>query len=470
MTTNNVTWTKNADNTRTFEGCHRYRLEPGTGGRYLLFVDNCQLGSRDSIKNHTVTVERMESEAVYIQEAMVELHAEGPAVDNIPKSEAPEMTPTEPVVTEVDFPANSSEPVLVRTTPMNSAHQETPKHPRGGWNHTFLFGKGAKGITTMRSANQTTAQPKKGKKVTKAKKLRGGTGGIPQAPKAQTEPSAPPKPKLTGNALQQFVNEAVDKFGCNFPNRADDLKYLADHGVEREQVTDQMIARADRYVREKLYEAVEAHNAKNGHILKATIPGSGHPTLDPARVGKAGSSSPEPYNPTEAQTQTEETEVKTFAVEKEKIAEALAAMGKPTAVDWTVKRLEKRLNDLPSLLSEVTPPKQAAHKRLFASITKAVEEGQKITVTAGGAPEAPKEKPSKAEANGSHKEPKAKKEKESDKGPSNKGRVWQIWSKKPSTTPDELATEVDNAVKVSTVRGWLSSWKAGRDLPKLAKA
>lgn len=53
---------------------------------------------------------------------------------------------------------------------------------------------------------------------------------------------------------------------------------------------------------------------------------------------------------------------------------------------------------------------------------------------------------------------------------SNKARVWKLWKNgKGIKDPEKLHKRVNEAVKVNTIRGWLSSWQKGSNLPAVAK-
>jgi len=55
-------------------------------------------------------------------------------------------------------------------------------------------------------------------------------------------------------------------------------------------------------------------------------------------------------------------------------------------------------------------------------------------------------------------------------GPSNKARVWKLWTKNPEKFDAEKAfAAVDEAVKLITIRNWVSAWKNGKNLPAVAK-
>lgn len=62
-----------------------------------------------------------------------------------------------------------------------------------------------------------------------------------------------------------------------------------------------------------------------------------------------------------------------------------------------------------------------------------------------------------------------KKTNNTETGPSNKEVVYKLWKKKPSIEPQKCFEEVNEAVKLTTIRGWINQWKNGNNLPACAK-
>lgn len=52
---------------------------------------------------------------------------------------------------------------------------------------------------------------------------------------------------------------------------------------------------------------------------------------------------------------------------------------------------------------------------------------------------------------------------------SNKAKVWSIWNKKKSSSPETLEKAINKQVKLSTIKGWLRDWTNGNNLPGIAK-
>ena len=57
---------------------------------------------------------------------------------------------------------------------------------------------------------------------------------------------------------------------------------------------------------------------------------------------------------------------------------------------------------------------------------------------------------------------------ENDRSKSNKAIVYEAW-KSNITDIKELAARVNNKVKESTIRIWITHWKKGKDLPAIAR-
>lgn len=61
-----------------------------------------------------------------------------------------------------------------------------------------------------------------------------------------------------------------------------------------------------------------------------------------------------------------------------------------------------------------------------------------------------------------------KKAEKADSGPSNKFRVWQLWSKakdKTTAQADKYHEAVEQEVKINTIRGWIGEWNRGNNFP-----
>jgi len=165
---------------------------------------------------------------------------------------------------------------------------------------------------------------------------------------------------------------------------------------------------------------------------------------------------------------------KQLLVDEKQARELLAAMGFAAAGDAKRVAIVRNLNTLAEMgEADVREPEDKTLKGLLANIRKALGEHTEIGLE-GDAP--------KAASNGHVKAPAAakpakvaKKDKvaKSDtvRGPSNKEQVYKAWLKnkdKSAKNAEEYANAVNQAVKVSTIRGWISAWGRGDNLPSCA--
>jgi hypothetical protein len=165
-------------------------------------------------------------------------------------------------------------------------------------------------------------------------------------------------------------------------------------------------------------------------------------------------------------------------VNEQKARQMFKAMGLNES-KWNAKFLTKKLNAIIEMVESATAEPEGEDLSLLRRVTEAAGAGEKITLE--GSEEtvstATKEKPTKA---GKGKGDKPSKKAEAAAGkktkpareagtPSNKEVVYKAWKKsKEKADPEKLVGEVNEAVKLTTVRGWLSAWKRGENLPACA--
>lgn len=155
----------------------------------------------------------------------------------------------------------------------------------------------------------------------------------------------------------------------------------------------------------------------------------------------------------------------------------------------TAKQKCEQLQDkLTKLLPKVEDPeivKDAELRETLEEVMQSAAAGKPVEVVEDSGEkeevevsEKPKGKPQKSAARETKEEkPKAVKKnspnKTSDSGPSNKEIIYKAWSKsKDKTTakvPDYIKL-VNNNVQENTVRGWISAWGRGKNLPSCANA
>lgn len=158
----------------------------------------------------------------------------------------------------------------------------------------------------------------------------------------------------------------------------------------------------------------------------------------------------------------------------------LKALGSKAADTSDVKKIQTKLGELDKWGSKVAPPEDPGMRILFERLLQSVDQGETVTVVIVNSPE--------GEANGNgHATPTPKKgstkapAKTVGKAPSkpgkvtvpesNKGRVYKLWIKskdKSIAKAPDYEKAVEGRVKLNTIKGWISSWSKGNDLPAVA--
>ncbi len=161
------------------------------------------------------------------------------------------------------------------------------------------------------------------------------------------------------------------------------------------------------------------------------------------------------------------TKTKVEVTESEARALMRALKATETADKGTPKRLQTKLNELPRWADSIDPPKDGPELELFNKLSRAVEDGEQIVVVADGVG-------SPGEGNGSAKKGTAGKAKpEPEAGElSNKARVFKLWQKSKDKTvaaAEGYFKAIGETVKLSTIKGWISAWNRGQNLPGIAK-
>lgn len=192
------------------------------------------------------------------------------------------------------------------------------------------------------------------------------------------------------------------------------------------------------------------------------------------------------YSQTKTVSPKTETGVKAMKIQKTVAVNLLNALGVKSV---TAKQKCEQLQDkLTKLLPKVEDPeivKDAELRETLEEVMQSAAAGKPVEVVEDSGEkeevevsEKPKGKPQKSAARETKEEkPKAVKKnspnKTSDSGPSNKEIIYKAWSKsKDKTTakvPDYIKL-VNNNVQENTVRGWISAWGRGKNLPSCANA
>ncbi len=186
-------------------------------------------------------------------------------------------------------------------------------------------------------------------------------------------------------------------------------------------------------------------------------------------------------------TETEVTETKPNgeAVEKdEKVlkigrdvaAKLLRTMGFKETQKYSNEILTRRLNKMKEYVANYDGTLDGDTQDLVDAVIAAKDH---IKVT-GDEPKGTKKDPAEKKTDGgkkpaTSKTPKEKKPRQPRAGgPSNKEQVWKMYEKvsnkdKAGEKADEWFEKVNKQVKVTTIRGWISAWNRGQNLPGCAK-
>lgn len=151
---------------------------------------------------------------------------------------------------------------------------------------------------------------------------------------------------------------------------------------------------------------------------------------------------------------------------------------------WNAKFLTKKLNNILEMVENAKGEPEGDDLSTLRRVTDAVGDGHKIILegsesppTEGKAPKAGRKgkgevKTPKAGKGDKPPAPKAERKSKPDKdsGPSNKEIVYKAWKKsKEKADAEKLHEPVAAGVKLTTVRGWVSAWRRGTNLPACAK-
>jgi hypothetical protein len=174
-----------------------------------------------------------------------------------------------------------------------------------------------------------------------------------------------------------------------------------------------------------------------------------------------------------ARTETQSGEDVMKLTEKE-ARDLFAACGVPDAVTnddegkpkWNVSKLGKRLNSFHEV-DGVQEPADAESLKLYKKVLAAA--GKK-PIEIEGAEKNGKPEPGKRKVKEGNPDKKPAKAKKAEGGPSNKEQVYRLFEKKADVSPDDCFKKVEERVKLTTIRAWLSEWKRGSNLPSCAKA
>lgn len=187
-------------------------------------------------------------------------------------------------------------------------------------------------------------------------------------------------------------------------------------------------------------------------------------------------------------TETEVTETKPNgeAVEKdEKVlkigrdvaAKLLRTMGFKETQKYSNEILTRRLNKMKEYVANYDGTLDGDTQEL---VDKVIAAKDNIKVT-GDEPKGSKKDTSDKKADGGKKAsgkggekktPKARQPRAS--GPSNKEQVWKLYEKvsnkdKAGEKAEDWYKEINKGVKLNTIRGWISAWNRGQNLPGCAK-
>ena len=165
--------------------------------------------------------------------------------------------------------------------------------------------------------------------------------------------------------------------------------------------------------------------------------------------------------------------------------EVLVEIGLPmaaTAAKYPVTKLTERLNKIHNQLDDLAEPDSDKVKKIWKRVLAELKDGGSIVVVPDEAADAEDESKDEAPAKETKaaSEPKAKKtakkaataakpSKNGEHGPSNKEAVYKLWKKKPSIEPQAAFEQINEAVKLTTIRSWINQWKNGSNLPACAK-
>lgn len=248
-------------------------------------------------------------------------------------------------------------------------------------------------------------------------------------------PPAPP-PAKTREQIEEAVFLAVWNHGSNILNLADRTEVLGMYGLTPEEVTEQMVARADRRVRQAENANFRANNADPARFFNVVkkVEDGGDEELDPE------------LNP--------DHPVKGSAFYRKEVEDRQEAEKRGRLAGLRAKKNGKsQVNgDLDSGIMEGGNPSK--------NLSEGEDNMKKSKKT-----EATDDTPKTTEGDGAAKRKAPKRE-----GPSNKELVYKAWKKsKEKAEPAELYKEVEGEVKELTVRSWISAWKRGQNLPACAK-
>jgi outer membrane biosynthesis protein TonB len=138
---------------------------------------------------------------------------------------------------------------------------------------------------------------------------------------------------------------------------------------------------------------------------------------------------------------------------------------KQTLKDETWEYLTETLEIVPRTQEAAAPPPDKPKKS--EKVQKKKEEKKVAKKNAATKKKAPAKK--KAEKKAAPAKKKAA-PKNTSVGPSNKEKVYKLWKNgKGMKDPEKIVTKIGDAVKVTTVSGWLKAWANGKNLPACAK-
>ena len=145
---------------------------------------------------------------------------------------------------------------------------------------------------------------------------------------------------------------------------------------------------------------------------------------------------------------------------------AMAAKDLPlNGKDSVLSRLNGVLTTTP--LEDLSVPQSPDCRALFKRLQKMIK-AQGVVEIVGDRETAVVEEKSKRKAKTTTKKTPSANGKASSEGPSNKERVYRLWEKKPTVDPQKCFEEVEEAVKLTTIRSWINQWKKGKALPACA--
>ena len=161
----------------------------------------------------------------------------------------------------------------------------------------------------------------------------------------------------------------------------------------------------------------------------------------------------------------------------------LVRIGKKSAPRWPMAKLKKSLKKFAEWAEAVEDQLNDEDFELAADIIEALEDGDGVELIQpqGQQEEQHEEVPAKREKQKPQPKPKAKPKSESKvkknsekpkrrrrRKPSNKEKLYKLWLEsedRSSKIAEKLYEAVDGAVKLSSIKTWISNWKRGKNLP-----